>query len=212
MQKLWFAAAIVALGVIGPAAAKDGVAYDDSWFRAPFWGGEYPDGFTVLKDVTVQLRPVLDPMAEKTIACDLPGGATYQPWNASRVEEQGLTFVSFTKIGDYKLKGDFEATLYRSDDGTQTPISFKQGDTWRYLAYYGEGAFTLEYEGVRYDADNELFEMSMQMGDAGGYEEWLRINCSNNRWGWLFMGDIEIGNGTFDAPNITDYGRSEDLR
>ena len=90
--------------------------------------------------------------------------------------------------------------------------TLKPGETWRYLVYFGEGAFLMEYDGVEYDGDQDLFEHAEQEGDSNGYEEWLRINCSNNQWGWLFMGDITLDDGTFISPNITGYGVSEDLK
>lgn len=202
------AAAIVALAA-GPALAQS--AYDDGWYRAPFWSGEYPNGFTVIRSVTVQLRPTLDPAAERTIACDLPARATYQPWNGARVDAQDLAFVSYTRIADYKVREAHTATLSRSDDGAEAEVSLKPGDVWRYLVYYAEGAFQMEFGGVKYDGDQSLFEVSEQIGDTNGYEEWLHIECPNNREGWLFMGDIQIDDAAFTGPNITEYGTSKDL-
>jgi hypothetical protein len=202
-------AALFALAAV-PALAQS--TYDDTWHRAPFWSGEYPDGFSLARTTTVQLRPTLDARAQKTIACELPHGATYQTWNQARVEEQGLHFTSFSKIAEYKITRPYETTLYKHLDGTELKVSLKEGDTFRYLVYFGEGAFLMEYDGVEYDGDQDLFEHAEQEGDANGYEEWLRINCSNNQWGWLFMGDVTLDDGTFLAPNITGYGTSEDLK
>jgi hypothetical protein len=206
-----FAIALVAAGA-APVHAQSVDAYDESWHRATFWSGEYPGGFTVLKDVTVQLRPALDPKAGKTIACDLPAKATYQPWNNERVNAQGLGFASFTRIADYEIGTAYDATLYRESDASETPVHFEPGAKWRYLAYYAEGAFLMEYEGVRYTGDQGLFDVSKELNPAdGGYEEWLRINCPNNQWGWLFMGDVVVDDVTFAAPNVTGYGEAKDL-
>ena len=193
-----------------PAFAQS--QYDDTWYRAPYWSGEYPGGFSVVKTATVQLRPTLDAAAEKSISCELPQGATYQLWNHKRVEEQGLGFTSFTKIAEYKMTEPFETSLYRHDDASEVKVSLQEGETWRYLVYFAEGAFLMEYDGVEYDGNQDLFEHSEQAGDTNGYEEWLRINCPNNQWGWLFMGDITLDNGTFISPNITEYGTAEDLK
>ena len=159
MKVALLAAAIVLAG--GPAIAAP---YDDSWYRAPFWSGEYPDGFSVVKATTLQLRPTLDKDADKTIACDLPQGATYQPWNQSRVEEQGLTFVSFTKIGDYKMLKPLETTLYRRMDATELQVKLSKGETWRYLVYLGEGAFLMEYKGEEFDGNPDMLDASEQQG------------------------------------------------
>jgi hypothetical protein len=211
MRRISIVAAAAGLLLAAAPAFAQSEAYDESWHRAPFWSGEYPDGFSVAKTTTVQLRATLDPKADKTIACELPQGATYQPWNQERVEEQGLSFTSFTKIADYKMTKPFEATLYRHDDATEATVSLNKGDTWRYLVYLAEGTFLMEYDGVEYDGNQDLFEVSEQMGDTNGYEEWLRINCPNNQWGWLFMGDISLDEGNFVSPNITEFGTSKDL-
>ncbi len=210
MRKLLLAAVPLLLAA-GPALAQSVEAYDEGWYKAPFWSGEYPNGFSVVKTTTVQLRPTLDPKAARSIACDLPQGATYQVWNSARVEEQALGFISFTRIAEYKVKEAYEATLHRTDDGTETKIAFKRGDQWRYLVYYAEGTFLMEYNGVKYDGDQSMFDVSEQLGDTNAYEEWLRINCSNNQWGWLFMGDISLDDGNFVGPNITEYGTAKDL-
>ena len=204
------AGALLAL-IATPVVAQS--AYDESWHRSPFWSGEYPGGFSVLKDVTVELRPALDPAADKTIACDLPAKATYQPWNSARVEAQGLHFVSFTRVEEYRIKEAYTASFYRSEDGTMVELAFEAGDVWRDLVYYGEGAFLMEFEGVRYDGDQSLHDVSepVKPDAERGYEEWLRINCPNNQWGWLFMGDVAADEVTFGAPNITGYGEAADL-
>lgn len=210
MRTLLLAAATATLALAAaPALAQS--AYDDTWYRAPYWSGEYPGGFSVVRTTTVQLRPVIDAAAERTVACELPQGATYQAWNISRAEEQALAFTSFTKIADYMMKESFEATVYRHDDGAETQLALMEGDTWRYLVYFAEGTFLMEYGGVQYDGNQDLFEHAEQIGDTNGYEEWLRINCTNNQWGWLFMGDITLDDGTFISPNITGYGEAKDL-
>jgi hypothetical protein len=210
-----FHLAIVAAGfclAAAPALAQSVDAYDDSWYRAPFWSGEYPGGFSVLKDTIVKLRLALSPPAEKTIDCPLPAKATYQQWNMERVEAEGLTFISFTEIDEMEITKAYDTTLYRNDDATAVEVSFKPGDTWRYLAYFAEGAFLMEYDGVKYDGDQDLFDVSKQIAPGPrGYDQWLRINCSNNQWGWLFLNDIVQDDVTFTGPNIVEYGRAADL-
>ncbi|MEO6014304.1 MAG: hypothetical protein ABIQ30_12085 [Devosia sp.] len=213
MLKTSLSAIVIAMALAAtPALAQAVEAYGDEWYRGTFWSGEYPGGFTVLKDVTVKLRPELSPKAQKTIDCPLPAKATYQPWNMERVNAQGLEFVSFTKIDAMKVDKAYEATLYYEIDGTEKKVKFKPGDKWNYFAYYGEGAFLMEYDGAQYTGDQGLEEVSTSTTpDDSGYEEWLRINCSNNMWGWLFIGDIVQDDVTYAGPNIVEYGRSADL-
>src|SRR5690348_10914559 len=84
-------------------AATSASAYDASWYRATSWSGEYPNGFTVAADVTVNIRASPVPEAAKSRPCLLREGATYHEWNKKRVRSDKLEFVSFTKISTYAL-------------------------------------------------------------------------------------------------------------
>lgn len=202
--------AVLGIGLT-PALAQSVEAYGPDWYKAEFWSGEYPNGFTVLKDTTLKLRASLSPTAEKTIDCPIPAKATYQMWNMSRVLDDGLTFISFTEKDVMKASKAYDATLLRYDGSGSLDVSFKPGDEWTYLAYFGEGAFLMEYDGNEYEGDQDLYDVSeaVKAGDRG-YDEWLRINCSNNQWGWLFMGDIDKDEVTFTGPNIVTYGQAAD--
>jgi hypothetical protein len=74
----------------------------------------------------------------------------------------------------------------------------------------GEGQFLMEYDGIRYQGDQGLADVSEStMKGERGYDEWLKIDCSNHIWGWLFMADVK-DNPAFTAPNITNYGEAKD--
>lgn len=210
-----FAAPAAPVASDKPAAAATAPAappaYDDSWYRTDGWSGEYPDGFSVLKDITVKLRPVLSPSAERTIDCALPTKATYHPWNSARVAEQNLDFVAFTRVQDWEITTAYDALFYSDVDGSEYTVHFAPGDRWRYLAYYAEGTFAMEFQGKPYTGDQGLIDASKQIGTTEGYEEWMRIDCPNNMWGWLYMRDMVIDDVTFGGPNIGEYGSSSDL-
>lgn len=194
-----------------PALAQSVETYGEDWYKAEFWSGEYPNGFTVLKDTVLKLRPALDATAEKTIDCPVSAKATYQQWNMQRVLDEGLTFISFTEKDVMKVGKPYDAKLLRYDGSDTLEVSFKPGDEWTYLAYFGEGAFLMEYDGAEYEGDQDLLDVSepAKPGDRG-YDEWLRINCQNNQWGWLFMGDLVKDEVTFTGPNILGYGEAAD--
>lgn len=194
-----------------PARAAD--AYDGTWYRGEFWSGEYPAGFTVVTDTVLRLRPEIGREAEPQIECPVAAGATYHPWNVARGIADGLAFVSFTRIEEMVIEAPFSAELYPEVDTTPVTVDFAKGDTWRYLAYYGEGAFLMEYDGVRYTGDQSLMEASRSTlpEREKGYDEWLRINCSNHMWGWLYLPDI-AGNAALTGPNIVEYGLAADLQ
>ena len=208
MTKLSLLALLLLLAT--PASAQSVSAYDDAWYRGDFWAGEYPNGFTVLKDTTLKLRPALSATG-KTIDCPLPAKATIHPWNISRVKDMGLTFVTFSEIQEWELTEAYEAPFYSELDATETTLSFKPGDRIRYLIYYAEGTFLMEYEGVQYTGDQGLLEKAKQVNTATRDDEWLRINCPNNMWGWLYFPDLVIDDKTIGGPNIVEYGQSADL-
>ena len=49
------------------------------------------------------------------------------------------------------------------------------------------------------------------MNTASRDDEWLRINCPNNMWGWLYLPDLVMDDKTITGPNIVEYGRAADL-
>lgn len=203
--------AALALLIASPALGQSIPSYDDAWYRAEYWSGEYPNGFTVLQDTVLMLRPAIS-STEKTIECALPAKATLHPWNVERVNAMGLGFVTFWEIQDWEVTKDYETVLYDENNFGEATLSFKAGDQWKYLAYYAEGTFLMEYKGVRYTGDQSLAEASkpVKEGDARD-DEWLRINCPNNMWGWLYLPDLPVDETTFSGPNILEYGRSADL-
>ena len=201
---------VLAVLIATPAAAQSVPSYDDAWYRGDFWSGEYPNGFTVLEDTTLKLRPAIS-STEKTIDCPLPAKASIHPWNIARVKDMGLTFVTFSEIQEWEVTEAYEAPFYSALDAMETTLSFKPGDRFRYLIYYAEGAFLMEYEGVQYDGDQSLLEKSKQVNTASRDDEWLRIDCPNNMWGWLYLPDLVIDDKTFGGPNIAEYGTAADL-
>jgi hypothetical protein len=208
-MKLILAAAAVVL-VSAPALAQDN-PYGPDFYRAESWSGEYPAGFTVLEDTTLMLRPQLDPAAEASIDCPVTKGATFHTWNIPRSISDGLAFVSFTRIEEMEVKDPIDIVVYGEIDPTDVTLSLKPGDTWRYLVYYGEGAFLMERDGVRYVADQSLVDASTSAltEDQREYHEWLRINCSNNLWGWFSMDEL-AEHAELGSPNITTYGMAAD--
>jgi hypothetical protein len=209
MPKVLLCALAAAL-LATPAFAQSVESYDEGWYRAEFWSGEYPNGFTVLKDTTLMLRPSLS-SPDKTVDCPLPAKATIHQWNADRARDMGLTFVQFSEISEWEVAKAYEGPFYSEFDATETTLSLKPGDRWRYLVYYAEGTFLMEYDGVEYTSDQSLVDASKQLNDANRSDEWLRLNCPNNMWGWLYLPDVVMDDETITGPNIVEYGRAADL-
>src|SRR5258708_39999980 len=124
-------AIVLAASVAGCLTASQGLdrataKYDASWYRANGWSGEYPDGFTIVSNVTTTIRGSLKSDAPKSISCVLRKGATYHQWNKKRVISDRLEFISFTKIETYELSASFTVELRRQSDGDDTTIQFKK--------------------------------------------------------------------------------------
>lgn len=199
----------VALAAVAAFVPSLAAAYDDTWHTANFWGGEYPNGFGVVSDTVVTLRAVPDPDAPEVGDCTLPANAVYHPWNHARVEADDLAFRSFTLKQPYTVNDAADVTVYTEPDWGEVPLSFTGGETWSFLAYFGEGAFLMEYEGKQYIGDQSLFEISTSDAPQA-YHEWMRLTCPDGVTGWLLLDEVTTL-PTIREPNITGYPEAEDF-
>ncbi len=188
-------------------------AYDATWFRAESWGGEYPNGFTLESDQSIRIRDAPEIEAPRSVECILTRGATFHPWNTERVERDHLSFLTFTKTEDYRVKQEVKAHLFRAHDSRSFDIEFKREDRWRFLYYIGEGVFLMQFEGHEYQADLDLIQAS-EIDDPSpqvtvSKSEWLQLTCANNARGWLLLDDVK-GLAGFGPPNLGDYGEARD--
>jgi hypothetical protein len=204
------------LGLLAAATIFGGgaQAYDGTWYRADFWSGEYPAGFTLTADVSIRIRLEPAPDAPPTVRCDLSRNATYHPWNGARIADRKLKFVSFTKIVRHEIERDHTAFVTREAGHAEAMIAFRRGDRWDSLAYLQEGLFLLRFRGEIYSGGQDILAVSKEVdesGDsAGGYDQWMRLVCDNGATGWLLLSDID-GQADFGAPNIIEYGAASDV-
>ena len=206
-----FVAFLPAVGAAGPASS-----YDASWYRARGWSGEYPNGFTMATDVTINIRGSPDLDVPKSMSCVLRKGSTYHQWNKKRIVADRLEFISFTKIKTYELKASFTVEVSRESDGRNTTIEFKKGDRWSYLAYLAEGNFLIKFGDTVYVAGEDLYDESTEVeapvkSDRSRYDEWLKLKCANGTVGWIFFNEIKNTPG-FSKANISGYGVASDRR
>jgi len=195
--------------------ARPAAKYDGSWYKTNEWSGEYPDGFTMARNITTKIRGSLDVDAPKSISCVLRKGATYHPWNKKRVVSDRLEFASFTKIETYELDASFTIELRRQSNGDDTTIQFKKGDQWLYLVGLVEGTFLISFNETIYIAGQELYEKSTKVdspvnGDESTYDEWLKLRCANGAVGWILFNEIK-DSPDFTVPNTGGYGKASDL-
>jgi hypothetical protein len=209
MSRLWFLAILILAGILDSPA----VAYDGSWYKNQGWGGEYPYGFTVTNDLTINIRETPDPTVPTAISCQLKKGSTYHQWNAKRVKSDQLEFISFTKIEPYEIKAAFAFDVTRQSDRRRTRLSFFRGDKWYFLAYLAEGFFLLKFKDTIYVADESVIGKSTKLAaDKSGeldYNEWLKLKCANGAVGWIFTKEIKSAAG-FTEADTEEYGKASD--
>ncbi len=197
MKKLiWF----LALAVLPTFASA---AYDDSWYKADFWSGEYPNGFAVVADdVSLPARTAPDKDLAATLSCALPKNAVYHHWNASRPAE----FVTYSKITPMYAKEDFVFDVL--DDGAED-LSITKGQLIEHLVYGAEGMFFVRIDGKTYEAYQDLYDHLEPVDvESIAYDQWVKISCGNKVEGWILYADLvstdEEGNETY-LPGLDSW-------
>ncbi len=188
-------------------------AYDQTWYQANFWSGEYPNGFSVVTDgVTVPARTAMDRDLPVSIQCGLPKFAVYHQWNGARQAD----YRTASKIVPMVANEEFEI-------GFTETATVHAGDTVEYLIYGAEGMFFVRYNGVEYEADQEMLtkvtydEKALEVPQ----EEWLNVTCLGGENAWIFAGDlstVDVDGNTQWLPGLDtwflgfrDYGVVTDL-
>jgi hypothetical protein len=185
--------------------ASPAAKYDASWYKSDYWIGEYPDGLSIARNLTVKIRETLDPDAPKSVSCALRRGATYHPWNEARVASDQLEFVTFNKIETYELKENFKDELERKSDGSSVTVELHKGDRWFYLASVQEDISIVRVGGTIYVASGEyLLKKSTRVNEPikskqSPVDEWMKLKCANGAVGWIFVNEI------IKAPGFSRY-------
>lgn len=206
----WLTALLLAAP--GPAAA----GYDGTWHQAPYWGGEYPEGFTVTQPATITLRAGPDPDAAATIECTLTQGATYHPWNNARIQADEVEFLSFTRKAEMRITQPGTFTLLEGEmEQKEVTVKMAAGESWTYLLYLAEGMFVLDHKGTRYLTMQDLMEASEPVAQAtpstktSDYQQWLKFTCANGNRGWAWMPELE-GKDYTKPAELLSYGEASD--
>lgn len=209
-----FATLCLAIMVMVRIFPTSAYAYDSSWYKADFWAGEWPHGFTLRQDVITKIRKEPVPEVSRTIDCALKRGATYHPWNTTRVASSRLEFISYIPIATFVITKPLTITFTNEQTQADVVLSFVKGDEWTYLTYYAEGTFRISYKDVTYDADQSLMEVSKEKEGAvankkRAVDEWLKLSCDNGAIGWLLLGDVQ-NQPVFGGPELPGYGKAVD--
>lgn len=170
------------LGLLALSSAFTFAAYDQTWYSANFWSGEYPNGFSIVQDgVSLPARASTDLDLPADIQCALPKKAVYHQWNAARQAD----FRTYSKIIPMTANEDLEI-------GYTETAQVRAGELIEYLIYGAEGMFFVRFNGVEYEADQELLtkvtydEKAMEIPQ----DEWIGVTCLDGSVGWIFMRDL----------------------
>jgi hypothetical protein len=200
------------------AATPASAGYDDSFYKAEFWSGEYPPGFAVVRrHVIVTGRTAMDRGLPRNVRCALPYKAVFHLWNTRRNKESDARYFTASKIVPMTAKEDFTF-----EDGS-TKLEIKRGEVLEWLIYNGEGQFSVRIRGKEYAGQQEMLNHVDKPDDPAFVEDqWLSLRCENGVRAWLFFDDLApIGadGEVHYAPGIGDwsggmieYGRSRDLK
>lgn len=199
--------------------ASSHAAYDKKiWHIVPYWAGEYPNGFSVIKPGTkVPARAKMDPALPKTISCELPYLAVFHQWNLERTKASKNEYVTASKIIPMIAKKTFKYDL-----GEKKSFTVKKGEVLEFLIFKGEGFLDVRHKGKVYEVEGSIFENFPAVNDdAFVRDEWLQVKCVGGELAWIsYFETWELGesgrhmyvDGLGDmGPAMEDYGKVRDL-
>ena len=186
-------------------------AYDESWYISPGWPGEYPNGFTVLKEgVVLAGRMAMNKQLAKSLQCPVPHKANYNQWNHERVKADKLEFVAAAKTFPVTIKQGINVPAVAGEK--DVTLSFKAGETLTYLTYIAEGFALMQYQDVEYQINEG------DLGDQASFGEgrkiiddlWVNIPCADGQRGWILYAELQGRDGIGETEHM-EYGVSGDL-
>lgn len=189
------------------SAASSMAAYDNSWFQAQFWSGEYPNGFAIVKAKTfVPSRQAMDKDLPSDSKCQLPLKAVFHPWNTKRNAKSKAKYFTASKIVKLTAKENF---VFETDDSKK--IAVKSGETLDFLIYGAEGWFLIKFNGKQYTVFQSIYEHLHEVEQSAyQQDEWLKVNCLNGKSVWVLLSDLvkvdAEGNMVY-LPGVGDWSK-----
>ncbi|MEZ5538030.1 MAG: hypothetical protein R3F02_20685 [Thiolinea sp.] len=196
-----------------PEAEKlpESSVYDDSWYISSGWPGEYPNGFSILKDgVVLEGRAEMNKAAAKTLNCPVPRLANFNPWNHQRVDADQLEFISASKKFTIPVVEDVDVPVF--DDAHGDTLALKKGAELTYLTYIAEGFALMAYQGKEYQVDMAGLEEKVSFAGQPDIADdlWVNIPCQSGQRGWVLHSEVVGVDGVRETEH-TVYGESPDL-
>lgn len=224
----------ISLMMSEPAVAD----YDASWFKAPYWSGEWPRGIAIAKpNLTVMARSEMDKDSAPSIPCTLPYRAVLHPWNHEANKARKIEYWTASKIKILKANRRFDYDFESLDQRSRKPVklSIKKGEVIEYLIYGAEGSFTVRIRNSLYAAQQDLLtyvsdkadQVSEHTDTAVQFDEWIKLPCADQPSVWILKSDLKkpdsqsdinsdnyidgIWPAMIEDPGVDDYGVARDL-
>lgn len=195
-----------------PAWLKDSPPpnhYSDDWHIGWGWSGEYPNGFSVLKEnVQLKARTKPDPTINVSLDCNLDYLGMYQQWNPTRNHE----LLFFTASETYKLEVNKTSEVEVFINGKTEPKTFYSGDELKFLTYHSEGWALVEVDGIPIELSIVDLYLKENWGDdSKAVHEWIGIPC-DDKIGWVLFSDVINRNDTANyGYSLSSWGYAQDI-
>ena len=178
--------------VISLQSAQAFAGYDDTWFKAKYWSGEYPPGFSVTKrGTTLMARSGMDKDLPRDVACEMPYLAVINPWNKERIRKSNMQFFSATKIIKMIAKQEF-----KFDD----IVVVKKGEVIEYIGNGAEDAFGVRIGGKPYTAYQDLWQyVDAPHQDQFIEDDWVLLTCQGGVRAYIYLDDVTLGATPYQA-------------
>lgn len=187
--------------------------YDETWYEADFWPGEYPNGLIILEpDVTISARTANNPNVNPSLECKMDFLGVYHPWNERRVKSHKLRFFSQTKILPLTAKTGFEYPYSTEVGGDLKSKRYMVADEISYLGYLSEGFGLIDIEGDAIEIPISILHESTDLDSRVDESHlWIETEC-DGRKAYILTSDlagrkdIRVG-----SEGVSEYGLASDL-
>ena len=182
--------------------------YPENWYISWAWGGEYPNGFSVIKEnVKLRGRSEPNPNLEKTLNCHVDYLGMYHPWNRDRKTD--LTFLTATKTFNITLSEPLTTDVYLNEKVSLK--TYPAGEKITFLHYMSEGwgKVKIAEDIVEIDFSNIAAKDWPDKVDI--VDEWIQLPCEHNN-GWVLFDEVILKQDVADyGYSLSSWGFTQDL-
>ena len=186
-------------------------------YEAPFWTGEYPQGWQITKDLTLKGRNDSNQKQAANVECQLKKGTVLHNW-AICDKNPKMKFMTRNVIVKYRVIKPFDIfpnppetdNDEGDDDGEPVqpikPVKVAKAEIIEQLTHLSEGF--IRYRRVK---TGEIFDAFLPDDSLNIFpnqeekpeEAWLQVECENSVSVWFMMDDL----GKIAAETIEEEGQ-----